>query len=87
MLVKSVNASICLPKCIYCLLLWTLWIAYNNGESKDAMKIQEIRAITIMNKSKLPEAAYCINPYVGCSHRCVYCYARFMRRFTVHQEA
>lgn len=51
------------------------------------MKIQEIRAITIMNKSKLPEAEYCINPYVGCSHRCVYCYARFMRRFTGHQEA
>lgn len=44
----------------------------------------EIKAKTILTKSKLPEADYCINPYVGCSHGCHYCYARFMKRFTEH---
>lgn len=44
----------------------------------------EITAKTIITKSKLPKVDYCFNPYVGCSHRCVYCYARFMGRFTGH---
>lgn len=48
------------------------------------MKVTEIRAKSILTKSRLPESDYCINPYVGCLHGCVYCYARFMRRFTGH---
>ncbi len=27
-----------------------------------------------------------MNAYVGCQHNCVYCYAKFMRRFTGHRE-
>lgn len=27
-----------------------------------------------------------INPYVGCGHSCVYCYARYIKRFTGHDE-
>ncbi|MFH1392581.1 MAG: radical SAM protein [bacterium] len=48
------------------------------------MKIKEIKCKSVLNKSNLPEVNYCINPYIGCQHACVYCYARFMRRFTGH---
>lgn len=47
---------------------------------------KEISAKSVLQKSRLPESLYCINPYVGCTHRCTYCYARFMRRFTGHKE-
>jgi len=50
------------------------------------MKIREIRASSIIVKSNLPDADYVVNPYVGCSHGCLYCYARFMKRFTGHRE-
>lgn len=50
------------------------------------MVIKEIRCKSILTKSNLPEADYCVNPYVGCMHSCVYCYASFMRRFTGHTE-
>ncbi|APT75179.1 radical SAM protein [Marinitoga sp. 1135] len=44
----------------------------------------EILCKSIITKSKLPETDYCCNIYVGCTHGCVYCYARFMKRFTGH---
>jgi DNA repair photolyase len=50
------------------------------------MKIKELKASSIITKSNLPEADYVINPYIGCMHACVYCYARFMKRFTGHTE-
>jgi len=48
--------------------------------------IKEISSKNIIAKSNLPSADYVINPYVGCSHSCIYCYARFMKRFTGHDE-
>ncbi len=49
------------------------------------LKIKEIQAKSIIVKSGL-DVAYVINPYVGCHHSCLYCYARFMKRFTDHHE-
>ncbi len=50
------------------------------------MKIKEVRCKSILVKSNLPGCDFVINPYVGCQHACVYCYARFMKRFTDHPE-
>lgn len=49
--------------------------------------IQEIKVKSILSKSGISGVDYCINPYVGCSNGCRYCYATFMKRFTGHQEA
>ena len=40
----------------------------------------------IMTKSNLPVGGYSVNPYVGCTHACKYCYASFMKRFTGHKR-
>jgi DNA repair photolyase len=50
------------------------------------LKLNEIQATSIITKSNLPDADFVINPYVGCLHACIYCYARFMKRFTGHTE-
>ena len=50
------------------------------------MVIKEIQVKNILSKSNLPIAGYSINPYIGCSHACKYCYAAFMKRFTKHDE-
>ena len=50
------------------------------------MKIKETNAKSILVKSNLPEADYVINAYTGCPHGCIYCYAKFMKRFTNHTE-
>jgi len=48
------------------------------------MIVREIFAKSILSKSQIQD--YALNPYVGCSHSCRYCYAAFMRRFTGHKE-
>ncbi len=48
------------------------------------MIVREIFAKNILSKSQIYD--YALNAYVGCSHRCTYCYARFMKRFTGHRE-
>lgn len=50
------------------------------------MILHEIKSKSIISKTEIPSADYVINPYVGCSHSCFYCYARFMKRFTGHVE-
>ncbi len=51
------------------------------------MKTKEILSKTVLTKTAITGLDYCINPYVGCSHGCRYCYASFMKRFTGHLEA
>jgi DNA repair photolyase len=48
------------------------------------MIIKEIAAKSILSKSQIYD--YALNAYVGCQHSCIYCYAKFMKRFTGHSE-
>ena len=50
------------------------------------MKIREIQCKSAIGKCGFPGGGLAINPYVGCGHSCVYCYARFIKRFTGHTE-
>ena len=50
------------------------------------MKIREIQCKSAIGKCGFPGGGWSINPYVGCEHACEYCYARFMKRFTNHEE-
>ena len=52
----------------------------------DGILIGEVETKDIMTKSSLPVGGYSVNPYVGCTHACKYCYACFMKRFTGHTE-
>jgi len=46
--------------------------------------IREVECKSVLSKSRIAE--YCVNCYTGCLHGCVYCYARYMKRFTEHGE-
>jgi len=48
------------------------------------MIIKEVTAKSILSPSKI--YPWVINPYSGCAHKCSYCYASFMKRFTGHLE-
>ena len=50
------------------------------------MIIKNVDTASYITKSNLPDADFVINPYTGCPHKCIYCYAEFMKRFTGHTE-
>jgi DNA repair photolyase len=45
------------------------------------LKIGETTCKTIINKSGIEGVDYAVNPYIGCTHGCTYCYAKFMTRW------
>lgn len=50
------------------------------------LKIYETTCQSALNRSKIPGMDYCLNPYHGCSHGCIYCYAGCMTRFSGLKE-
>ena len=46
--------------------------------------VRETVCKTILNRGGLSD--YTLNCYTGCTHACVYCYARYMQRFHPHDE-
>ena len=82
-------------KALYALFAFVVSIAYGKvkGERMTlikevdfTIKIGRVETKSVMTKSNGPLGGYAVNPYVGCTHGCKYCYASFMRRFTGHQE-
>ena len=45
------------------------------------MEVKEIKAKSVLAKSKLPDSDWAVNPYVGCQFGCQYCYAAFIGRW------
>ena len=43
--------------------------------------VTEIYCKSILTKCGIPSIDYSINPYRGCTHKCLYCYVQGMRRF------
>jgi DNA repair photolyase len=50
------------------------------------IKVAQVECKSALVKSRIQGMAYALNPYRGCEHGCLYCYAEFMRKYTNHQE-
>lgn len=48
--------------------------------SGESCRSREVQCKSVLNKSGL--ADYAVNCYAGCEHGCIYCYARFVTRFS-----
>jgi DNA repair photolyase len=46
--------------------------------------VREVECKSLLNRCRIDD--YSFNCYVGCTHGCRYCYARFMQRFHPHAE-
>jgi len=46
------------------------------------MKLKEINCKTALSTSGLPALDYTLNPYMGCGHACIYCYAPSTLRYS-----
>ncbi|MGQ4914753.1 MAG: SPL family radical SAM protein [Candidatus Asgardarchaeia archaeon] len=49
-------------------------------DSRQNMVIKEIMVKSVLSRSGIYSIDFSINPYLGCQHGCVYCYARVMKR-------
>ncbi len=54
--------------------------------SRCQLKITEVTCKNALVKSGIEGVDYALNPYTGCQHACVYCYAEFMKKYTNHKE-
>lgn len=48
--------------------------------------VKEKQVKSVITKTDIPVCDYAVNPYIGCTHSCKYCYASFMKRFANHPE-
>jgi len=48
---------------------------------KVILEVKWVKAKSALVKSRIYDVDYALNPYVGCEHGCLYCYARFMCKY------
>ncbi len=54
--------------------------SWNDPSLATRLGVQEVRAGSILNRSRIPGQDCSINPYGGCAYGCSYCYASYMGR-------
>jgi DNA repair photolyase len=52
----------------------------SSADTEETCRVREVECRSVLNKSGLSD--YAVNCYAGCEHGCVYCYARFVTRFS-----
>ncbi len=58
--------------------------AESSPAHRPAIAVREVACRSILNRGGIGD--YSLNCYIGCTHACAYCYARFMQRFHPHSE-
>lgn len=54
--------------------------------NKKGIRIKEIICKNALTKSGISGMSFSLNPYIGCEHSCIYCYATFIRKWREHRE-
>jgi DNA repair photolyase len=58
-----------------------LFLAMEEGRPVPrAPRVAEVRTRVALPPSRLPGLDYALNPYIGCQHDCLYCYAPYVMR-------
>ncbi len=57
-----------------------LFLMMDQRPAPRAPRVGEVRTRTALPPSRLPGLDYALNPYVGCPHDCLYCYAPYVTR-------
>jgi len=56
------------------------------GKRVDLVVVREVLCKSALTRCGIEGIEYSVNPYIGCEHSCVYCYARYMRYYSGHSE-
>jgi len=48
--------------------------------------VREVSCKSALSRCGIEGIDYSVNPYIGCEHGCIYCYARYMRYYSGHRE-
>lgn len=57
-----------------------LFLGMDEAPVPRAPRIEEVRTRCALPPSRLPGLDYALNPYVGCQHDCLYCYAPYVTK-------
>ncbi|MCX7732829.1 MAG: radical SAM protein [candidate division WOR-3 bacterium] len=55
-------------------------MAFARDDNKVLVRTRRCRSA--LNRTGIPGGDYCVNPYLGCTHNCLYCYASFMLKYS-----